>query len=483
MDRTIGKTVPAQGPEKGQPMGTVAVAIICKTPIPGKSKTRLSPPLRPAECAAISACFIQDLASTIGGLDPATAAGYAVYTPEGSEAALRRLLPGKFGLVLQGEGDLGDRLHKGIADLLAAGHPGAILVNSDSPTLPPAILQAAVDATAAGDRVVLCPAVDGGYTLIGLSQAHRHLFDDIPWSTDVVFRLTLERAKEMDLPVVVLDPWYDIDDASSYATLEAEMAGERPAFANPATPPQDAPATRRFLAHRHATLSDVSIVIPCLNEEEPIAEVVREVLAQGVGEVIVVDNGSTDRTAELAAAAGARVVSQPVRGYGRACASGVAAANGDIICFMDGDGSDVPDFIAEVVGPIADGTADFVMGSRIRGKREPGSMTPQQVLAGKLAGALLRATYGVRFTDMSPLRAMRADRLAALGMREETYGWNLEMQMRVAAGGLRCLEIPVDHRCRRGGESKVSGNLVAGMKAGCKITTTFLRLALALRKS
>ncbi|WP_421989987.1 glycosyltransferase family 2 protein [Roseococcus sp.] len=230
------------------------------------------------------------------------------------------------------------------------------------------------------------------------------------------------------------------------------------------------------------TLAAVSLVIPCLNEEEPIAEVVREALAQGVGEVIVVDNGSTDRTAELAAAAGARVVSQPVRGYGRACAAGVAAAQGEIICFMDGDGSDVPEFIAAVVGPIAEDRADFTMGSRLRGRREPGSMTPQQLLAGRLAGLLLRATYGVRFTDMSPLRAMRADRLALLGMREETYGWNLEMQMRAAAGGLRCLEVPVDHRCRRGGESKVSGNLAAGMKAAWKISTTFLRLALALRK-
>ncbi|WP_421991774.1 glycosyltransferase family 2 protein [Roseococcus sp.] len=230
------------------------------------------------------------------------------------------------------------------------------------------------------------------------------------------------------------------------------------------------------------TLSQVSVVIPCLNEEEPIGEVVREVLAQGVGEVIVVDNGSTDRTAERAAASGARVVSQPRRGYGRACASGVAAAKGEILCFMDGDGSDVPEFIAAVVGPVAEGRADFTMGSRLRGRREPGSMTPQQVLAGRISGMLLRATYGAAFTDMSPLRAMRADRLAALGMREETYGWNLEMQMRVAAAGLRCLEIPVDHRCRRGGESKVSGNLVAGVKAGWKITTTFLRLAWALRK-
>ncbi|CAN5283887.1 glycosyltransferase family 2 protein [soil metagenome] len=228
----------------------------------------------------------------------------------------------------------------------------------------------------------------------------------------------------------------------------------------------------------------VAIVIPCLNEEDPIGDVVREVLAQpDIDEVLVVDNGSTDRTAERAAAAGARVIAQPERGYGRACAAGLAAVRPgtDVVCFLDGDGSDVPAFIAAVVAPIIEGRADFVMGSRLRGRREPGSLTPQQVLAGRIAGLLLRMTYSVHFTDMSPLRAMRVERLRALGMSEQTYGWNLEMQMRAAAAGLRCVEIPVDHRCRRGGESKVSGNLAAGLQAGWKISTTFMRLARSLR--
>jgi hypothetical protein len=229
----------------------------------------------------------------------------------------------------------------------------------------------------------------------------------------------------------------------------------------------------------------VSVVIPCLDEEEPIAGVVREVLAQGVHEVIVVDNGSRDATAARAREAGARVVPEPRRGYGRACAAGVAAvrADADIVCFLDGDGSDVPAFLGAIVSPIARGEADFVMGSRLRGEREPGSMTPQQIVAGRVAGALLRFVWGVRFTDMSPFRAARVGDLRRLGMTETTYGWNLEMQMRAAAAGLRILEVPVDHRRRRGGVSKVSGNLTAGLNAAWKITTTFLRLAGTLRKT
>ncbi len=227
----------------------------------------------------------------------------------------------------------------------------------------------------------------------------------------------------------------------------------------------------------------VSVVIPCLNEGEAIGSVVGEVLAEGVDEVVVVDNGSTDDTAAKAQAAGARIVRQTQRGYGRACAGGLAAVDArcEIVCFLDGDGSDVPSFLPAVVGPIAERTADFVMGSRLRGRREAGSMTPQQVVAGAIAGRLIRLVYGVRYTDMSPFRAATVEQLRALDLREMTFGWNLEMQMKAAAAGLRVREIAVDHRCRRGGVSKVSGNLAAGLRAAWVITTTFVRLSASLR--
>jgi len=225
----------------------------------------------------------------------------------------------------------------------------------------------------------------------------------------------------------------------------------------------------------------VSVIIPALNEEEPIGGVVREILATGVSsEIIVVDNGSTDRTADRAREAGARVVSEPRRGYGRACQAGVAAVfpQSDVIVFLDGDGSDCPDFMAKLVQPVVEDQYDFVIGSRTRGQREPGSMNFQQVAAGYLAGWLIRLIYGVKFTDMSPFRAIRPAVLKSLGVREETYGWNLEMQMRAARAGLRILEIPVNHRCRTGGVSKVSGTLRGTIVAGVRIIATFLRIAL-----
>ncbi|CAN5627484.1 glycosyltransferase family 2 protein [soil metagenome] len=224
----------------------------------------------------------------------------------------------------------------------------------------------------------------------------------------------------------------------------------------------------------------VSVVIPALNEENPIANVVRAVPRELVDEVIVVDNRSTDQTAEIARAAGARVITEPQRGYGRACRAGVRALADDceIVVFLDGDGSDCPEVMGKLVQPITAGTHDFVIGSRTRGEREHGSMNFQQLFAGRIAGLLMRLLYGVRYTDMCPFRAIRREALDKLGMREETYGWNLEMQMRAARSGLRILEVPVNHRRRTGGESKVSGTLRGTFLAGGRILMTLARVAM-----
>ncbi len=224
----------------------------------------------------------------------------------------------------------------------------------------------------------------------------------------------------------------------------------------------------------------VSAVIPALNEEATIAAVIRSIPDHLVSEVVVVDNGSTDETAARARDAGARVVCQPSRGYGRACRTGVEAVSpiAEVVVFLDGDGSDCAEVMDRLLAPIAAGTHDFVLGSRVCGEREPGSMNGAQLLAGALAGAGVRLLYGVRYTDMCPFRAIRRAALLGLGMREETYGWNLEMQMKAARGGLRILEVPVPHRRRAGGRSKVSGDFAASARAGLRIVWTLGRVAL-----
>lgn len=234
-------------------------------------------------------------------------------------------------------------------------------------------------------------------------------------------------------------------------------------------------------ARRH----NVGVIIPCLNEESAIGPCVAALLAGGVGEVIVVDGQSTDRTAERAVAAGAKVIVEPARGYGRAMLSGLAALapTSTIVLFIDGDGSDRPDMIPSVLEPIESGRFDFVLGSRLRGEREPGSLGASQIVAGHLAGFLIRLFYGVRFTDMSPFRAIRRDVLERLGMAERSFGWNLEMQMRVAAAGLRATEVPVGQRCRVGGVSKVSGDWRSSARAALVLVQAFTRLIWQLRRT
>jgi glycosyltransferase involved in cell wall biosynthesis len=223
---------------------------------------------------------------------------------------------------------------------------------------------------------------------------------------------------------------------------------------------------------------DVAVVIPALNEAATIAGVVREIPRALVREIIVADGGSNDGTAELARAAGAQVIFPAERGYGCACAAGTAAVRDcGIIVFMDGDGADRGDLMAQLIEPIRQGTHDFVIASRTRGVHETGAMGWHQVAVGYLAGLGMRLLYRVRYSDMCAYRAIRRECLGRLDMREMTYGWNIEMQMKAARLGLRILEIPMPYRRRAGGRSKVAGSLRGSLQAGWRIAATFIRVA------
>lgn len=228
-----------------------AVSIVCKTPRPGASKTRLQPLVGPDAAAALSACFIRDVAAAIEAVPAAVGRqGYAIYAPAGSEAELRPLLPDGWGTVCRQDADFGVVLGSAIEGFLADGHDCALVINSDSPTLPPLLVCAAIAALRApGDRLVLGPATDGGYTLVGLKQPHPRLFEDIRWSTPEVLPATLARAAEIGLPVTLLPVWYDIDDAATFALLEAELAGQALPFAS-GLPGGAAVHTRAFLTER-----------------------------------------------------------------------------------------------------------------------------------------------------------------------------------------------------------------------------------------
>jgi glycosyltransferase involved in cell wall biosynthesis len=224
----------------------------------------------------------------------------------------------------------------------------------------------------------------------------------------------------------------------------------------------------------------ISVIIAALNEEPAIAKVIDSVPKNLVNEIVVVDNGSKDRTAEVANAAGARVVKEPIPGYGRAFRAGLRSISPrcEIVVFLDGDGSDCPEMMDRLVTPIIEGKADFVIGSRTQGHRERGSMNFHQVFAGYMIGFILRILYGVRSTDMGPFRAIRRDTLDRLNLREETYGWPLEMQMRAARAHVRTLEVPVDYRRRAGGHSKIAGTLRGSVLAATRILITLAHIAI-----
>ena len=226
-----------------------------------------------------------------------------------------------------------------------------------------------------------------------------------------------------------------------------------------------------------STDQKVIVVIPAFNEEKSIAKVIEAIPKDVVSDVIVTNNNSTDNTSKVASEAGAIVLDEKRKGYGWACLKGIAKAKelgATIIVFLDGDYSDHPEQLPEVIAPIIENKADLVIGSRAIGKKEKGSLTPQQVFGNWLATRLMRIFYGVKYTDLGPFRAITVEGLDKLNMQDKTYGWTIEMQIRAAQHKLRSVEVPVDYR-KRIGVSKVSGTVKGTIMAGYKIIFAILK--------
>lgn len=219
----------------------------------------------------------------------------------------------------------------------------------------------------------------------------------------------------------------------------------------------------------------ISVIIPVFNEQDAIEKVIGDIPSHLPTEIIVVDNGSTDQTAKLAAAMGARIIRENRRGYGSACLAGIAATNDpDIVVFLDGDYSDHPNEMPNLIAPILKNRADLVIGSRVLGNSEPGALMIQARFGNRLATGLIKILFGVSYTDLGPFRAIRYWALRDLNMKDRTFGWTVEMQVKAAKKALKIQEVPVSYR-KRIGVSKITGTLKGTLKAGWKILFTIFK--------
>lgn len=442
--------------------------VVAKKPAPGQTKTRLCPPLTYAQAAKLYDCFLHDTLTIMRKIsDVKFAIGYL---PDEAQSYFQQLAP-DMELTCQRGVSLGERLDNLLTEALQNGSERVVVINSDSPTLPVAYLSQAFDALIETD-IVLGPTQDGGYYLIGVKQPQPQLFHKVQMSTPHVLADTLALAESSGLAVSLLPTWYDVDTIEDLYQLDEEITS--------ISTDGNAPATKHWLAQtdwrkQQIRLLRISLIIPALNEADCLEQLLAEVPVDLLHQLIVVDNGSTDDTAEVAQKAGAFVVEEPRRGYGFACAAGMDAAEGDVLVFMDGDGSFVPIELLDLLKPIALGKAELVLGSRTLNGSKQEAMPPHQRFGNRLIAWLLQRRFSLKLTDLGPFRAVKRELMLQLEMREYTYGWPLEMIIKSAHHQARILEVPVSYRPRFAGQSKVGGSLRGSVLAAYRFLLVMLR--------
>ncbi|WP_194201935.1 glycosyltransferase family 2 protein [Glycomyces albidus] len=406
--------------------------VMAKAPVPGRSKTRLTPPLTTVEAAAVAEAALADTLEAVAGCG----ADRRILVLDGEPG---EWLPEGFTVVPQAGGTFNERL---AAAWAYAGGPG-LQIGMDTPQVTPALLDESLAVVAGGDwEAALGLAEDGGWWALGLARAHPEAFAGVPMSRADTGLLQRKRLESLGLAVAdlpVLRDLDDIEDARAVAAL--------------------APRTRTAQRVRALLESAVDVVLPVLNEREAIPWVL-ERMPRGY-RAIVVDNGSDDGSAEVAAGLGAVVVSEPRRGFGAACFAGLAAATAPVVAFMDCDASLDPADLPAVCAPVLAGEADLALGAR---RAEKGAQPLHGRIANRYLAGQIRRRCGAQVTDLGPMRAARREALLGLGIADRRSGWPLEMVLRAGRDGWRITELPVPYRPRVG-RSKVTGTVGGTLRA------------------
>jgi glycosyltransferase A (GT-A) superfamily protein (DUF2064 family)/molybdopterin-guanine dinucleotide biosynthesis protein A len=410
--------------------------VLAKAPAPGRSKTRLTPPMTTVEAAAVAEAALADTLEAVA----ASGADRRVIALDGEPGPW---LPEGFEIVPQAEGTFNERLAAAWAH---AGGPG-LQIGMDTPQATPELLDASLAAVADdGHDAALGLAEDGGWWALGLARPHPEAFRDVPMSRDDTGLMQRKQLEALGLTVADLPVLRDLDDAEDARAI---------ALLAPRT--RTAKQVRALLGPDGT--AQVDVVLPVLNERDALPWVL-ERMPPGY-RPIVVDNGSDDGSARIAADLGAAVVAESRRGFGAACHAGLAAATAPVVAFMDCDASLDPADLPRVCAPVLADRADLALGAR---NAEAGAMSPRNRIANRYLARQVRRRCGAHVTDLGPMRAARREPLLALGVADRRSGWPLEMVLRAGADGWRITELPVPYRPRIG-ESKVTGTLGGTLRA------------------